>query len=99
MSKAIRGIYGNGQIKLPLKELPETKEELPIIVIFLEEDNNIQQTEEEVKKIDLAPSIDSQKESPKEKEVFSLADTNFFSLPSEHLGRTSAEELDKIIAK
>lgn len=38
-------------------------------------------------------------ESLKEKETFSVEDSNFFSLPPEHLGRTSANELDEIIAK
>ncbi|MBU1599444.1 hypothetical protein KKG61_04985 [bacterium] len=38
-------------------------------------------------------------ESLKEKEAFSVGDSNFFSLPPEHLGRTSANELDEIIAK
>ena len=36
MPKAIRGVYANGAIKLPLKELPEAKGELQVIVLFLE---------------------------------------------------------------
>lgn len=38
-------------------------------------------------------------ESLEEKKAFSIADSYFFSLPFEHLGRISADELDKIIAK
>jgi len=96
MPKAIRGVYENGEIKLPLKELPEAKGGLQVIVIFLEADTNVQQAKENMMtKIDVTP----EKESLEEEKVFSIADSNFFSLPPEHLGRTSANELDKIIAK
>jgi len=94
MPKAIRGVYENGEIKLPLEELPEAKGELQVIVIFLEADTNTQQAEETMM-IDVAP----EKASLEEERVFSIADSNFFSLPPEHLGRTSANELDEIIAK
>lgn len=100
MPKAIRGVYENGKIKLPLEELPETKGEFQVIVIFLENDTNSKQAEEDtMTKIDVTPSVASEKESLKEKKDFSIADSSFFSLPPEHLSRTSASELDEIIAK
>ena len=100
MPKAIRGVYANGAIKLPLKELPEAKGELQVIVLFLEVDTNTQQSGESMMtKIDVALSGVAENESLKEEKTFSIADSNFFSLPPEHLGRTSANELDEIIAK
>jgi len=50
-------------------------------------------------KIDVALSGVAEKESLKEEKTFSIAGSNFFSLSPEHLGRTSANELDEIIAK
>ena len=94
MPKAIRGVYENGEIKLPLKELPEVSERLQIIVIFLESDANSQQREESIiTTTDVALPVTPEKESPKENKAFSIADSNFFSLPPEHLGGTSADEL------
>ena len=96
MPKAIRGVYENGEFTIPLKELPEAKGGLQVIVIFLDADTNTQQAEESMMtKIDVAP----EKALLKEKKVFSIADSNFFSLPPEHLSRTSADELNEIIAK
>ena len=95
MLKAIRGVYENGEIKLPLKELPEAKRELQVIVIFLAVDTNTQKTEESMMtKIDVFTE-----ESLEEENTFSIAASNFFSLPPEHLGKTSASKLDEIIAK
>jgi predicted DNA-binding antitoxin AbrB/MazE fold protein len=100
MPKAIRGIYENGKIKLPLKELPGVKGEIQVIVVFLEVDTSTQQAGEGMMtEINVTPSVVSEGESLKDEKNFSIADSSFFSLPPEHLGRTSANELDKIIAK
>jgi len=96
MPKAIKGVYENGAIKLPLQELPETMEELQVTVIFWEVDTNTPNVKESMMaKIDVA----AEKKSLKEDNTFSIVESNFFSLQPEHLGRTSASELDEIIAE
>jgi len=96
MPKAIRGVYENGKIKLSLKELPEATGELQVVVVFLEDDTSMHRLEEDVMtQLDITSSIVAKREL----KAFSIADSSFFSLPPEHLGKTSAETLDEIIAK
>lgn len=100
MFKVARGIYENGKIKVPKKDLPETDEKLGIIVVFMENSTNEQQLKEDIMiQLDLTPSITSERKSLKVESSFFIADSSFFSLSPEHLGRTFASDLDEIIAK
>ena len=100
MAKSVRGIYKDGKIRLPTKELPEVDGELQVIVVFPETDTDVQQLEEIIMtQLGIAQSVVTRKGSPEEEKTFSIAGSSFFSLSPEHLGRTAAGKLDEIIAQ
>ncbi len=91
MEVTLRGIYRKGTIEL-LEDI-EMQDNTAITVTLSTELESTSPLE-----IDVASSNALEREALKEERVFSIADSSFFSLPPENLGRTSADALDKIIA-
>ena len=97
MLKAFEGIYDKGTVTVAVRELPDIEGPKQVIVIFFEDDTMRKRA---LQKLTVAQELVSDvigiEEIPQK--PFSIKNSRFFSAPSEHLGKTSASELDKIIA-